>query len=233
MKWEKLTKNKANEIFIDWTNNNTSREFSASLKYEEFHKDIKLINYSVRNKMSVHEVTKTASYFYDLNFGMELYMLMKDKYKFTVREASDDEIWNYISMCVIPDIIEERWGLSEARYFKESRRIWLKTIWWYIHLSWNQNKEQTLKILEGLTTDEIVQLVERVGPYGYRVSFTRELMKELYEIDDSMKSRNLFRQIMKLNTARVKLVEPTLYPGGTKKYVKELINYFENTLQKV
>ena len=74
-----------------------------------------------------------------------------------------------------------------------------------------------------------MQLVERSGPHGYRIEVTRELMKQFSKIDNKNVNRNLFRKIMKLNTARVKIIEPSLTVGGVHKYVEELINYFNET----
>ena len=173
--------------------------------------------------------SKRNDYLYDLRFGIELYLLLKEKYQFNTRQASDDGIWIYLSMKVIPDLVYKRWGLSESRFYKQSRRIWLRTMWWYVHLSWAGDKEETYNILRGFTTDEVVQLVERSGPHGYRIEVTRELMKQFSKIDNKNVNRNLFRKIMKLNTARVKIIEPSLTVGGVHKYVEELINYFNET----
>lgn len=208
MEWKKLSKNQAKQIFMNWANSDRSREYNGATNYEDLNNELLQINEEVKKKMQENHLPKTASYFFDLHFGMKLYMLLEDKYNFKLRHASDDEVWIYISMYVIPQIIEERWGLVETRFFKDSRRIWLKTIWWYIHLSWNESEEVTLEYLKDNTTDEIVQLVERIGPYGYRTEFSRELMKQFYYINKENKNRNLFRQIMKLNTARVKVTEP-------------------------
>ena len=44
-----------------------------------------------------------------------------------------------------------------------------------------------------------------------------------YIISDG-KSDRLFRKIMKLNTARCMVIEPSLYLGGERQYVKDLFN---------
>lgn len=227
MRWIKLNKGRAEQIFKNWTINDAPREFNAEPHYQQLLEDLKLIDDEVQKEMAENNILNKASYFYDLQFGIRLYELTKNKYNMTVRDASDDGVWIYISMQVIPDIIEERWGLSDTRFYRMSRRIWLKTMWWYIHLSWNETREKTLEILSPLSTDEIVQLVERRGPYGYRVDFARELMKQFHEKGYTRNSKARFRQIMRLNTAKVKMVEPELYPGGTEQYVSELIGYFD------
>lgn len=225
MQWKELSKTEANQIFLNWSNNDINPSFSADEKYSVFRDELQAI---MQEHLFHLESNKSgAKYKFDLNFGLDLYILLQKKYNFTIREASKDEIWIYISMRVIPDIVVARWGFTESRFFKESRRIWLKTIWWYIHLSWQNNRENTYDTLSSFSTDEIVQLVERVGPFGYRRDLTRELMLQMGEKNILNTNRNFFRQAMKLNTARLKLVEPSLFPGGPKKYVEELINYFD------
>ena len=80
-----------------------------------------------------------------------------------------------------------------------------KTIWWYVHLSWQNNINETYNILINNTTDTILQLVERPG-LGYNVELYRELMKQYNNYEDS--SRNLFRTVLKLNTAQMLTTVP-------------------------
>jgi hypothetical protein len=71
-------------------------------------------------------------------------------------------------------------------------------------------------VISKYTTDDISQLVERPGA-GYRIDFTRELVRRL---DD----RRLLRAVMKLNTAISFTQEPALFSGGISGYVKHLID---------
>lgn len=195
----------------------------ARLRLELLQADKEALNYIEKNESKSNK----KDYLYDLRFGLGVYNLLNNEYDFKERQASNDEIWIYLSMNVVPDIVYNRWKLSETRYFSQSRRIWLKIIWWYIHLSWNKSIQDTYKLLNEFTTDEVVQLVERSGSSGYRVDVTREIMKQFSQIEN--KSNRLFRKVMKLNTARLRIVEPALAKGGTKKYVEELINYFDGS----
>lgn len=158
-------------------------------------------------------------YKFDLLFGIRLFEILNENTKFYNRDAMNDDLWRYISIKIIPDIVHSRWGFNEDHFFKTSRRIWLKTIWWYINLSWMGNSEDTFKLLENNTTDTILQLVERPG-IGYNVEMYRELMKQYYEYNDS--SRQLFRRVLKLNTARLLTTSPELMEGGIPQYVHDL-----------
>ncbi|MGP4106769.1 hypothetical protein [Virgibacillus sp. L01] len=222
-----LSKSNARKVFSAWEQDKIPR-FECEGETLELRE--KLIESSDRVLQYIEENeagTNKKDYLYDLRFGIELYLLLGEKYNFNLRQASDDEVWIYLSIKVIPDLVYNRWGLSESRFYKQSRRIWLRTMWWYVHLSWADTYEQTYDVLKGFTTDEVVQLVERSGPHGYRIDVTREIMKQFSDLTDSQLNRNLFRKVMKLNTARTKIIEPFLFTGGTNKYVEELITYFD------
>ena len=52
-------------------------------------------------------------------------------------------------------------------------------------------------------------------------------MKYYCYLDKSKYENNIFRKIMVLNTARTKVVEPSLVSGGITGYVGRLFDYFE------
>ncbi|AMA62772.1 hypothetical protein AAF454_03815 [Kurthia gibsonii] len=158
-------------------------------------------------------------YNFDLLFGLKLYEILNESIGFSNRIATDDDVWRYLSVCIVPDIVHSRWSLNADHFYKTPRRIWLKTIWWYIHLSWQNDSKQTYEILKNNSTDTILQLVERPG-VGYYVEMYREIMLQYHRYGDS--DRDLFRNILKLNTARIMTTSPELVEGGVKQYVTEL-----------
>ena len=164
------------------------------------------------------DTAENLGYDFDLLFAIRLYDILGLNNNFSNRAASNDEIWRFLSIRVIPDIVHSRWGMNEARYMT-SRRIWLKNLWWYIHLSWNGDTERTYEILKNNTTDTVLQLVERPG-VGYYVSLYREIMLRYSCINDP--SRTLFRKVLKLNTALLPVTYPELISGGIKEYVSYL-----------
>lgn len=165
------------------------------------------------------DFSNKLDYKFDLLFGLKLYNILGEEIGFTPRVATNDDIWRYLSVKVIRDIVHSRWQLNEDHFYKISRRIWLKTIWWYIHLSWMGDQKSTYEILKNNTTDTVLQLVERPG-IGYNVMVYRELMYQYHKYEDT--SRNLFRQILKLNTARLLTTSPELVEGGILAYVDDL-----------
>ncbi|HFI0190429.1 TPA: hypothetical protein ACGO2H_000967 [Streptococcus suis] len=167
------------------------------------------------DKYNLDSVEKLG-YDFDLRFGLKVYSILSHKVGFTNRTASNDDVWRYLSIKIIPDIVHSRWGRNEVRTLT-SRRIWLKNLWWYIHLSWAGNSEETFNLLKNNTTDTVVQLVERPG-IGYYTDLYRELMKQYANINDS--SRNIFRRALKLNTALLPVSYPELMDGGIPEYIE-------------
>ena len=167
------------------------------------------------------QTVKGHEYKYDLLFGLQMY----ESLNISESTASDDKFWIYLSIFVVPEVVFWRWGPSaHDRFYNNPRRIWLKVIWWYIHLSWQGNRDTTFQILENNSTDIVVQLVERSGPYGYRVKLCRTIMKVFDEYcrKQGKEDRIVFRKLMKLNTARLAVMEPALCEGEETGYVKQL-----------
>ncbi|WP_323707117.1 DUF6339 family protein [Mammaliicoccus vitulinus] len=172
----------------------------------------------VYDRFELDNVNKLR-YTFDLNFGLKVYEILNEKIGFNNRVASNDEVWRYLAIKVVPDIVHSRWEFNETYFYKASRRIWLKTIWWYIHLSWSGSTENTYITLENNSTDTIMQLIDRSG-IGYNVELYREIMKQYYE--HSNKDRMLFRRLLILNVARLLTMSPDLVEGGIEGYVKDL-----------
>lgn len=172
-----------------------------------------------------------SPYLFDLQFGLALYEIL-NRHGFTTRQASDDAIWRFIAIRVIPDIVQWRYPsdkeskINEDRFYKKALRIYPKTLWWYIHLSYRHNLETTEQILSTrMSTDTILQLVERAGNGGYRINLYREIMYQYSQCPSS----EVFRKVMKLNTVRVQAIEPELTEYGVVGYVEDL---FKTILSK-
>lgn len=169
----------------------------------------------------VHKLdgSEKLGYTLDLAFGLKLYEILNEQNGFTNRIATGDDVWRYLTICVIPDVVHSRWGLHEERFYKSPRRIWLKTIWWYIHLSWRGNLDNTKELLIDNTTDTIQQLVERPG-IGYHVNLYREIMLQYKNYSEP--KRDAFRVALILNTARLMTTSPELVEEGIEGYVRDL-----------
>jgi hypothetical protein len=223
--WKTLRRNEMSELISSWK----SPE-DVIIEPEEpmlpVRQHLVELFHSAKNELGI-ESLKGSEYKFDLRFGMKLYAYLLEEHGLTAGQAASDGLWVYLSVKVIPDIVFWRWGAeAHSRYYAQSRRIWLKTLWWYVHLSWQGNAASTYKILEHNTTDDIVQLVERSGPLGYRVKLCREIMGYYGSLSLELRSSHprLLRRVMKLNTARLAVLEPALYEGEEKEYVKDLFS---------
>ena len=219
--WESIIYdiNKANKDFEKLQVNSTSVEpINPRNEFIELRQQLIKARDDIFEAHNLDKANK-LEYSFDLLFGLEVYQILNEDIGFTNRVATNDDVWRYLSICVIPDIVHSRWSLNADHFYKISRRIWLKTIWWYIHLSWRGNKEDTYEILKDNSTDTILQLVERPG-IGYYTEMYRELMLQYTNYED--KSRNLFRMVLKLNTARLLTISPELVEGGISGYVSSL-----------
>lgn len=173
------------------------------------------------------QINSKKLYQIDIEFGFALYRILNE-HGFTVRDAANDDIWRYLSIYIVPELVAKRWSkVAEKRFFKESNRIWLKTIWWYIHLSWQGTEEETRKIIENNSTDQIMQLVDRSGRKGYFIETFRWIMRYYYKAKQLDKSigDDQFRSVMKVHTALCQTVEPDLFTGGAEEYVKHLFQF--------
>lgn len=178
------------------------------------------------------ETSGKMNYLLDLRVGLCLYQLMSIGNDFSIISANDDDIWRYISVKVMPDItylrypdpeknIRESGGrINHKRFYLGTRRIWLKTLWWYVHLSWQGDEKRTFDVLKDNAIDNINKLIETPGK-GYRISLYRNMMLEYSKI--STRSTDMFLAMTKLNNVKCLSVEPELVAGGEREYARQLI----------
>lgn len=182
-------------------------------------------------KSTLEETDGKLNYLLDLRVGLKLYSLLPLGKDFTIIQANDDDIWRYISVKVMPDItylrypdpekaISESGGrLNHKRFYAATRRIWLKTLWWYVHLSWQGSENSTFEALKDNTVDNINKLIETPGR-GYRLMLYRAMIAEYAKTGPHTGKE--FAAFTKMNNAKCVLIEPALTPGGEKGYAHRL-----------
>lgn len=171
----------------------------------------------------------------DVEVGLDVYDYLS-KNGFTVIEASDDDIWRFLSIKIFPDLTylrypdpekearEQGGRINRKRFFSHTRRIWIKTLWWYVHLSWQGSVAATREVLVNNGANIISHFIETPGK-GYRVDLYRALMRHYASRDN--KSDKLFRSVAKLNGAECRNIEPALLPGGVVEYCSALFDKVE------
>ena len=226
MKWNRLKKAESEIRFKQFCKD---KEPNFETEETELRNDIcKLFNETLKIiGISADMINQRNNpYKVDSRFGLKFYELLNNKYGFTERDATDEGIWRYLSVNLVPDIVAMRYSIDhEDRYWKKPKRIWLRAIWWYIHLSWQGNADKTYRMICDNSTDEIAQLVDRCGHTGYRIPLYRELIAKYGTISKNDREKGIFRRVMVLNTARVQIIEPGFVPGGERKYVEDLFSY--------
>ena len=223
MKWLELNNIEAERTFNELEGKEPEKYISIQdEEYRKIRKEIYSAFLDIMMELGISNYEDSEKYAYDVGyrFGIKLFVLLK-KYGMNRYIASKDGVWKYLQLKIFPDLVYYRWRYAEDRYFKLNRRLWLKTIWWYAFLAWRKDEDYTKKILEGNTTDTILQLVERTGNYGYRVELYNEILFQKYNCN--IKDQDIFRRILILNTMRVKIIDPYLYRDGISGYVKDLL----------
>lgn len=231
MEIRKLSRGEAASAMQEW---NASYPAFPSLNgdYAVLRSDLTTLFQAVVNKVEAKGAA-VRDYYTDAQFGFLLYTYLSKQSWFSLRLAADDGFWRYLSLKVIPDAVAARWGKdNDSHYWSTPGRVWLKQIWWYVFLSWTGDEVTTLRILESpnCSTDTILNFVERTGKKGTCVEAYRWIIQFYSLIPPQMisdykkkgKNHDLFRVVMKLNTARMLVVEPALCIGGCKGYAKKL-----------
>lgn len=213
------------DLIKHWENYDSVTVFDES--FIDFRNDILSVF-----KSTLAENDRKMNYILDLNVGLKLYSLLPPGNDFTVTQANDDDFWRYISVKVLPDITYLRYpkpesAVSEAggrlnhkRFYAHTRRIWIKSLWWYIHLSWQGNEQKTFAALKDNTVDNINKLIETPGR-GYRLPLYRAMISE-YAATGPHTSGKEFAAFTKMNNAKCVLIEPALTAGGEKGYAHRL-----------
>ena len=235
MRYKKLSLNDAKKIVTQYDSMNDV-EFQNLIdhwtKYDTIENDETYASFRSALlstfKNALLETGGKMTYLVDLRVGICLYQLLPLSNDFSVITANDDDIWRYISVIVMPDITYLRYPdpakgdirINQKRFYCGTRRIWLKTLWWYIHLSWQGSAETTFEVLKNNATDNINKLIETPGK-GYRLSLYRNIIREYSETGPHKAKQ--FAAITKLNNVKCLSVEPELIVGGEKEYVKQLV----------
>lgn len=209
------------DLVARWKSNNVT---DYSFEYE-----------GIRNKIiaTYKEAKPNGGYETDLRVGLALYKEFNPENGFSIVMANDDDIWRYLSCKVFPDITYERYPnpekeirekgghLNHKRFYSHTRRIWLKTLWWYVFLAWQGTEAKTYKVLKDFGTDTISDFIERTGQ-GYRLALYRRIMFAYSHAEN--KSSDLFNSIQKQNLVNCRTTEPALVRDGEKGYVDTLFN---------
>lgn len=226
-----LTRGQAQEAMQNWINSFPILPEIDS-DFSQLRMDLQSINNTVRKEISDNPDIKRTDYYLDYRFGLLLYDYLKKQSGFSIRVAANDGFWRFLSVIIAPDIVSQRWGKdNDSHFWSQPTRIWFRSIWWFIHLSWQGDIESTKQLLSCpyFTTDTILNFEERAGRKGTYVEAYRQIIKcyasvpkEIIKRSRGKNSDDLFRVVMKLNTAKMLVIDPALYSNGVEAYAKSL-----------
>ena len=237
MIWKRMNNTEAKKI-IDEIEKNNKETFGAIVEEWKRGKFSEVVDAEYRDiRESIFTVYSQykdkGGYEIDLRVGLALYeLLLKAEYKLNPIYANDDDIWRYLSVKVFLDITylrepsNDRFGVyfSHDRVYRHTKRIWIKQLWWWIHLAWQGDEESTYEVLKKYGSGRISQVLERAGK-GYRVEVTRILLKKMAERCPQGKvSQDDFRALMMLYYAKTFVVEPTLVDGGIDSFLDKILD---------
>ena len=232
IKVNKFTRGDAQTAMEEWLQNYPTLP-TVDRQYAEIRNNIQKINLLVRDEMS--DVEESKKYYYlDSHLGLGLYEYLWSIPGFSMRVAANDDFWRFLSLKVVPDVVSQRWGKdNESHFWSRPTRIYLRSIWWYIHLAWQGNKEKTKELIEcsHFNTDTILNFEERSGRNGTNIEAYRWILYYYSKVPpETVKkhsrgkngSDDIFRVVMKLNTVKMTVLDPSLCGGGEKHYAKSL-----------
>lgn len=237
MIWKRMNSTEANKI-ISKIEEKTEIDFGTFVdewKDGKFSDGVDTEYREIRDKVftSYQKYKDESGYEIDLRVGLTLYELfLEDKYRLNPIYANDDDIWRYLSVKVFLDITylrepsKDRFGVyfSHDRVYKHTKRIWIKQLWWWIHLAWQGDSQSTYEVLKKYGSGRISQVLERAGK-GYREDVLRVLLKKMAERTPNSKiSQEDFRALMMIYYAKMFVVEPTLVKGGIDSFVDKIID---------
>jgi len=217
---DKLPDAAFNDLIAQWENHVVT---DYSEEYEELRKKIIAVFEEAKRNGKGYEI--------DLRVGLAIYREFNPATGFSLVMANDDDIWRYLSCKVFPDITYERYPkpekevrenggrLNHKRFYSHTRRIWLKTLWWYVFLSWQGDEKSTYEVLKHFGTDTISDFIERTGR-GYRVLMYRQLMLAYSQADNKL--ADTFNRLQVQNLVNCRTTEPALVKGAEKGYVDKL-----------
>ena len=229
-----LSRGQAQELMKKWVDNYPELP-EINDEYKQLRIDIQTINKKVREEINNSNSINKVDYYLDYRIGLLIYEYFSNQVGFSMRVAADDGFWRFLSVKIVPDVVAQRWGKdNDSHFWSKPSRIWFRSLWWYVHLAWQGTIESTEKVLSSkhFSTDTILNLEERTGRNGTYVETYRKILLYYSKVPENElkkskrgkgnNSDDIFRTVMKLNTAKMMVMDPSLFMGGEEAYAKSL-----------
>ena len=197
------------------------------------------------NNAFKNEAKDKSPYQQDLIYGKRLYKVLSTCEWLDWAVATNRGFWRYLALYTMPQVTYDRFGPKDGEPLKASalaghfyakyERIYPYTLFWIYKICDQGSAEATFEFLSKpcFSTDTILNVVERMGPKGFRLDVYQQIIKKFSELDHAKYLKTIGSPNMIL---RALLVEhgiknsvyiPELFKGGIEEYVEKV---FRSTL---
>ena len=226
---ENMTESEFQAIVAEWSTFNPQvGPESCEVWLTDEYRELRALLVGAWRSVEKGSLSQNAYYYrIDLTVGLSLYDFLREN-GFNQIYSETDEWWRFVSIKLCPDLTymryprDEKTGvrINRKRFFDHTRRIWLKTLWWYVHLGWQGDVDTTKRVLEKLGTDAISQMIERPGR-AYRPDVFRVLAAKRAEEADWCDAK-AFQKVMARHSIFNGSFEPSLYEKGIVGYANRI-----------
>ena len=174
-------------------------------------KELNEIRINIINIAKNNNFPKPPSTINSQQFDRESTIYLFQNLNISINEASKNEIWNFISCMLLPEIVYWRYFYKENEIkptnnalidrYLGGRRNCFQKLWWRALVFQNiNNNEKEFEFLSIFNGDDFRELEERTSIYG-NINLCREIAKNYSEIKknsmEKIANRDVFRDIIK------------------------------------
>ena len=192
------------------------------------------------NNAFMNEAKDKAPYQQDLIYGRRLYKILSSCEWLNWSVATNRGFWRYVALYTMPQIVYDRFGPNEEKEAKEGalathfyakyERIYPFTLYWIYKICDQGTPEATFEFLSKpcFSTDTILNVVERMGPKGFRIDVYKAIIEKFSKLDHSKYSKTIgapnlvLRALLVEHGIRNSVFVPELFKGGIEEYVERV-----------
>ena len=232
-------------MIIDETNMTEAKERFGQMLLNGFefvysaNPDLRYLANELNSAFRVEASGKTP-YQQDLIYGKHLYRILSTSSWLNWSVATNKDFWRYIALYTMPQIVYDRFGPKEGEVLKESalaghfyakyERIYPYTLYWIYKICDQGTPEATFDFLSKscFSTDTILNVVERMGPKGFRLDVYRLIIGKFSGLDHSKYTKTIgspnlvLRALLVEHGIKNSVYIPELFKGGIDGYVEKV-----------
>lgn len=206
------------------------------------------LRYFADEMMKIHDLdfSKMAPYQIDLVYGKKIFELLSSYDWFTWDVATNRGFWRYIALFVMPQCVYERFKSEDSEgnvkmtalashFYAKWERVYPFTLFWIFKIADQGNPEATFDFLskDCFSTDTILNVIERMGPKGFRLDIYRKILERFSALDFSKYAETIgspnyvLRALLVEHGIKNSVYVPELCANGIDGYIEKV---FQATL---